>query len=149
MRVEKAPLAGEMSGHIFYGEPWFGFDDALYAGARLLEILAADTRSPTEILEGLPTAVATPELKVPMNEGEPHLFIEAFQEAARFKDATVNTIDGLRADFSDSWGLVRASNTTPVLVLRFEGNDEEALRRVKEKFRQQMLTVNPHLEMPF
>ena len=149
MQEEGAPLAGEMSGHFFFGENWYGFDDALYACARLLEILAADTREPTEILAELPHSLGTPELKVPMVEGQPHKFIERFREAADFEGATITDIDGVRADFDDGWGLVRASNTTPVLVLRFEGRDEAALKRIQDLFRNAMLDLDKNLELPF
>lgn len=149
MKADGAPLAGEMSGHFFFGERWYGFDDGIYAAARLLEILARDPRSAAEVLTSLPSAAGTPELKVPMAEGAPHAFIEAFQKGARFDDARITDIDGVRADFADGWGLVRASNTTPVLVLRFEGDDEPALRRVQAAFREQMLALDPDLPLPF
>ena len=144
-----ALLAGEMSGHIFIKERWYGFDDALYAAARLLEILAKDKRTSTEIFAELPDSVNTPELNVAMNEGEPPVFINSLLEHAHFEGATVSTIDGLRADFPDGWGLVRASNTTPVLVLRFEADDEDALARIMGEFRRAMVQVNPHLSLPF
>ncbi|MDT8408019.1 MAG: phosphomannomutase/phosphoglucomutase [Wenzhouxiangellaceae bacterium] len=149
LKREQAPLAGEMSGHFFFAERWFGFDDGMYAAARLLEILAADTRAVGQILASLPKAESTPELKVEMKEGEPHPFVEEFQRSAQFEDAEINTIDGLRADFKDGFGLVRASNTTPVLVLRFEGQDKKALARIQEQFRKAMLEVNPTLKLPF
>jgi len=149
LKREQAPLAGEMSGHFFFKERWFGFDDGIYAAARLLEILAADSRSASDILGGLPKAESTPELKVEMNEGEPHPFVETFQEQASFKGATVHTIDGVRAEFEDGFGLLRASNTTPVLVLRFEGRDEKALTRIQNQFREAMLAIKPDLKLPF
>lgn len=144
-----ALLAGEMSGHFFFTERWYGFDDGLYAACRLLEILAAEPGDPGEMLESLPNGVSTPELKVEMAEGEHFAFLEKFRKQARFEDARITTIDGLRADFPDAWGLVRCSNTTPCLVLRFEGDDEDALERVKEKFRTQLRTVDPDLKLPF
>jgi len=149
LKQEQAPLAGEMSGHFFFGERWFGFDDGIYAAARLLEILATDERASGQVLAALPSAVSTPELKVEMAEGEPHPFVEAFREQAVFEEAELNTIDGVRADFADGFGLVRASNTTPVLVLRFEGKDKAALTRIQDAFREQMLKVNPALKLPF
>ncbi|MGB5717956.1 MAG: phosphomannomutase/phosphoglucomutase [Gammaproteobacteria bacterium] len=149
IRETGALLAGEMSGHIFIKERWFGFDDALYAAARLLEILARDERSSTEVFAALPDSVNTPEINVTMREGEPPVFIEQLLESAHFEGATVSTIDGLRADFEDGWGLVRASNTTPVLVLRFEADNEEALARIMGDFRRVMLQVNMHLSLPF
>lgn len=149
LKQQQSPLAGEMSGHFFFGERWFGFDDGLYAAARLLEILAADTRAAGQILASLPKAESTPELKVPMKEGQPHAFVEAFQQQARFEGAEVSTIDGVRADFEDGFGLVRASNTTPILVVRFEGTDKAALARIQELFREAMLAINPALKLPF
>ncbi len=144
-----ALLAGEMSGHIFIKERWYGFDDAIYAAARLLEILGKDSRSSTEVFAELPDSVNTPELNVAMHEGEPPVFMNSLLETAHFEGATVSTIDGLRADFPDGWGLVRASNTTPVLVLRFEADDKEALARIMGEFRRVMVQVNPHLSLPF
>ncbi|MGK7296229.1 MAG: hypothetical protein ACNS61_10460 [Candidatus Wenzhouxiangella sp. M2_3B_020] len=149
LKREQAPLAGEMSGHFFFAERWYGFDDGMYAAARLLEILAADTRAPGQILGTLPKAVSTPELKVEMKEGEPHPFVEEFKKRAKFEGAEINDIDGVRADFEDGFGLVRASNTTPVLVVRFEGTDKKALSRIQQLFRDAMLDVNPALKLPF
>ena len=144
-----ALLGGERSGHIVFKDRWFGFDDALYAAARLLEILGKDMRSSTEIFAELPDSVNTPELNVPMREGEPQDYIGRLLENAHFENATVSTIDGMRVDFADGWGLVRASNTTPVLVLRFEADDEAALVRIMEEFRRVMLQVEPGLSLPF
>ncbi|HEY5775163.1 MAG TPA: phosphomannomutase/phosphoglucomutase, partial [Xanthomonadales bacterium] len=149
MKEVDAPFAGEMSGHFFFKERWYGFDCGIYSACRLLEILAADERDPQELLHSLPNSFSTPELKVQMQEGENHAFIEQMQEKARFADARVTTIDGVRADFADGWGLVRASNTTPILVLRFEGDTEQSLQRIKDIFKQQMLAINPDLRMPF
>ncbi|MDT8439321.1 MAG: phosphomannomutase/phosphoglucomutase [Wenzhouxiangellaceae bacterium] len=148
LQRRNAPLAGEMSGHFFFGERWYGFDDGIYAAARLLEILAIDARAPGQVLAALPKAHSTPELKVEMNEGETHPFVSAFKLAAEFPDAEINTLDGLRADFADGFGLVRASNTTPILVLRFEGETRAALVRIQQQFREQMLKVNPALKLP-
>jgi phosphomannomutase/phosphoglucomutase len=144
-----ALLAGEMSGHIFINERWYGFDDGLYAGVRLLEILAGDARSSSEVFAGLPDSVNTPELNVAMQEGEPPVFVKRLLENVHFEGASVSTIDGLRADFDDGWGLVRASNTTPVLVLRFEADDAAALARIMGEFRRVMLQVKPDLKLPF
>src|SRR5690606_26133022 len=150
MRETEAELAGEMSGHFFFGERWYGFDDGIYAAARLLEILAARPESPTEVLTTLPTGVATPEIKVDAPGGDPHGFVERFVAQARFEGgARPSTIDGLRVDFADGWGLVRASNTTPVLVLRFDADSEEALARIQAQFREQLLAVDPGLALPF
>ena len=144
-----APLAGEMSGHVFFKERWFGFDDGLYTGCRLLEILSRSP-NPSAVLEGLPQGVSTPELKLEMNEGEPHALIKRLQTEGVFNGATeVIKIDGLRADYPDGFGLARASNTTPVVVLRFEGDTSEALTRIQNAFRQQLLTLAPHVTLPF
>jgi phosphomannomutase/phosphoglucomutase len=151
MRETEAELAGEMSGHFFFRERWYGFDDGIYAAARLLEILAADPegRSPQQILASLPKGVSTPELKIAMAEGEHYHFIEKFQQAAQFEGARVTTIDGVRADWPDGWGLVRASNTTPVLVLRFDADTDDVLLRIQTTFRQQLLALDPGLKLPF
>ncbi len=149
IRESGALLAGEMSGHIFINERWYGFDDGLYAAARLLEVLAKDDRSSTEVFAELPDSVNTPEINIQMNEGEPPVFMNQLLENAHFEGATVSTIDGLRADFEDGWGLVRASNTTPVLVLRFEADNDEALARIMGDFRRVMLQVNANLSLPF
>ncbi len=149
LQEANSPLAGEMSGHIFFGERWYGFDDALYAGARLLEILAEDPRPTNEIFAELPDSVNTPELKIHLEEGQPNEFMKKFVAKARFDDAKISTIDGMRADFIDGWGLVRASNTTPCLVLRFDADNEGALEQIKDRFREQILSVNPELNLPF
>ncbi|MDZ4728334.1 MAG: phosphomannomutase/phosphoglucomutase [Xanthomonadales bacterium] len=149
MKEIGSPFAGEMSGHFFFGERWYGVDDGIYAAARLLEILASSEAPPEAILNSLPSSYSTPELKVEMQEGENHTFMDALQAQARFDGAKVSTIDGVRADFADGWGLVRASNTTPILVVRFDGETEEALERIKNVFRARMLAVNPDLELPF
>ena len=149
MKETEAELAGEMSGHFFFRERWYGFDDGLYAAARLLEILAASPDDADEMFAALPKSVSTPEIKVPVAEGEQYSFIQSFVEQAKFEGARISTIDGLRADWSDGWGLVRASNTTPMLVMRFDAKDNEALTRVKLAFREQLLKVDPSLSLPF
>ena len=149
MRETHAALAGEMSGHFFFKERWYGFDDGLYSGARLLEILASDPRPPQAVFEALPNSVSTPELKIELAEGEHYKFIERFKQEAKFDGATINQIDGVRADWPDGWGLVRASNTTPVLVLRFDAENMEALKRVQSVFRAQLHAVGPKLKLPF
>lgn len=151
MRETGAELAGEMSGHFFFKERWYGFDDGIYAAARLMEILGGDLqgRTPEEIFATLPKSVSTPELKIELAEGEHYTFMEKFRQQASFGDATLITIDGLRADWPDGWGLVRASNTTPVLVLRFEADDAVALRRIQQVFRKQLLAVDFTLKLPF
>lgn len=150
LKESDALLAGEMSGHIFFKERWYGFDDATYTAARLLEILSADARPVSEIFAELPDMINTPELNVHMGEeGAQHSYMDKLSSSAKFDGAAITTIDGIRADFADGWGLVRASNTTPVLVLRFEAKDEVAINRIKEAFRTQMLAINPELELPF
>ncbi|MDY0021161.1 phosphomannomutase/phosphoglucomutase [Arenimonas caeni] len=149
MRETEAELAGEMSGHFFFRERWYGFDDGLYAAARLLEILSSRGETPQEVFDTLPKGVSTPELKIHVEEGRQYTFIEEFLARAKFEGARIATIDGLRADWPDGWGLVRASNTTPVLVLRFDAKDEDALRRIKEAFREQLLAVDGSLHLPF
>ncbi|HLU00088.1 MAG TPA: phosphomannomutase/phosphoglucomutase [Burkholderiaceae bacterium] len=144
-----APLAGEMSGHIFFKERWFGFDDGLYTGTRLLEILS-EHADPSAVLESLPQDVSTPELKIEMQEGEPHTLITTLQKEGRFPSATeLITIDGVRAEYPDGFGLARPSNTTPVVVLRFEAETQEALDRIKGEFRQALVALKPDITLPF
>ena len=149
MKDTGALLAGEMSGHIFFKERWYGFDDGLYSAARLLEIVSNQTASSAELFQTLPDAFNTPELNIKMEEGEHHKFMDRFMMDADFGSANITMIDGVRADFEDGWGLVRASNTTPVLVLRFEGKTQEALQRIQDKFKHAMLQVDPKLNFPF
>jgi len=138
-----APIAGEMSGHIFFKERWYGFDDATYTAARLLEILSRYA-DPSAVLNALPTSFSTPELNVPCAEGEPARVVEQLKATARFDGASeIITIDGLRADYPDGFGLCRASNTTPVLVLRFEGHTEAALKRIEHEFMTALRAVKP------
>lgn len=144
-----AQLAGEMSGHIFFKERWLGFDDALYAGSRLLEILAPDERSSSEVFAALPDSVTTPELNVAVAEGENFQLMEQMSANAQFPGAKMITIDGVRVEFDDGWGLVRASNTTPSLVMRFEADNAEALRRIQDGFREQLLAIKPDMDIPF
>lgn len=144
-----APLAGEMSGHTFFGERWFGFDDGLYTGARLLEIVSRHD-NPSALLEALPQDISTPELKLEMQDGQPHALIDRLQREGRFPGAdTLITIDGVRAEYPDGFGLARASNTTPVVVLRFEGETDEAITRIKDEFRQALTRLQPGLALPF
>jgi len=137
-----APIAGEMSGHIFFSERWYGFDDATYTAARLLEILSRSA-DPSAVLEELPTSFSTPELNVACAEGEPPHIIERLLAEATFPGAEILTIDGLRAEYDDGFGLIRASNTTPVLVLRFEGHTEAALQRIQHDFMEALRKVKP------
>ena len=143
MKEINSPLGGEMSGHIFFKERWYGFDDGTYAGARLLEIVS---RVPDAgvLLNGLPTSFSTPELNVTCREGEPHTVVEALIKGAHFAaPAKLSTIDGVRVDWPDGFGLIRASNTTPVLVLRFEGHSPEALQRIEAEMLALLRSVKP------
>ena len=143
MKEVNSPLGGEMSGHIFFKERWYGFDDGTYAGARLLEILSCSPDGNT-VLNALPTSFSTPELNVACKEGEPHTVVEALIKAAHFeKPALVSTIDGVRVDWPDGFGLIRASNTTPVLVLRFEGHTQAALERIEADMLALLRSVKP------
>ena len=144
-----APLAGEMSGHVYFADRWYGFDDALYAAARMLEILAAETRPSAEVFAELPDGVGTPELKVDMSEGRKHRFVKELSRNAAALSGRLTGIDGVRVDYPDGWGLVRASNTTPSLVLRFEGDSPEALARIQSVFGRALLDLDPELSLPF
>ena len=144
-----APLAGEMSGHIFFKERWYGFDDAIYAAARMLEILMGAGKKPVEVFAELPEGISTPELKVNMVEGAHLAFMERLLQGDHFTDGKITTIDGLRVDYPDSWGLVRASNTTPCLVVRFEADTAEGLIRIQEQFRGVLLGLEAGLDLPF
>jgi phosphomannomutase/phosphoglucomutase len=149
MRETGALLGGEFSGHIFFKERWFGFDDALYAGARLLEVLSSESRTPDEVFDDLPRSLATPEISVPLSEGASFVLMRRISELANFPEGRITSIDGLRVEFDDGWGLVRASNTTPALTFRFEADDEEALARIQEQFRTLVNGVAPYLTLPF
>ncbi len=144
-----AVLAGELSGHIFFNDRWYGFDDALYSAVRLIEIIAAGNLSSAELFARLPAAVATPELFASLPEGRNFEVMEKLRQRASFGGAELITLDGIRAEFEAGWGLVRASNTTPALGFRFEADDEQTLERIKQLFRQELLAVEPSLELPF
>ena len=146
MKEINSPLGGEMSGHIFFKERWYGFDDGTYAGARLLEILSRSV-DPSAVLDALPTSFSTPELNVACAEGEPHALVQRLQHTTFAAPAKVSTIDGLRVDWPDGFGLIRASNTTPVLVLRFEGHTPEALQRIEAEMLALLKTVKPDAEV--
>jgi len=149
MRETGALLGGEFSGHIFFKERWYGFDDAIYAAARLLDVLASESRAPDELFDDLPDSPATPELHVPLTEGASFLLMRRLAEFANFPDGRIVDLDGLRVEFDDGWGLVRASNTTPSLVFRFEGDDEAALERIKGRFRALLAEAAPYVTPPF
>ena len=144
-----AKLAGEMSGHVFFNDRWFGFDDGLYTAARLLEILSR-VADPSAVLEALPDASTTPELHLQTAEGENFRLIAALQREAKFDGASeVITIDGVRVEYPDGFGLARASNTTPVVVLRFEADTPAALARIQGSLKQAILAVAPDARLPF
>ena len=149
MRETGALLAGEMSGHVFFKERWYGFDDGLYSGARLLEILSR-VQDPSALLNSLPDAVCTPELHIHTAEGENHALLAQLQQTEKFTDAMeIITLDGLRVEYADGFGLARPSNTTPVIVLRFEADNAEALQRIQNDFRTMFRRAAPHLQLPF
>lgn len=149
LRETGARLAGEMSGHIYFNDRWFGFDDALYAAARLIEILSRDTRSSAEVFADFPDSINTPELNIALEEGENFAFIDSLLATAEFTDGKIINIDGLRVDFPNGWGLVRASNTTPSLVVRFEADSEAAMSNIQEQFRPLMKKIKPGIVLPF
>jgi len=149
LRETGALLAGEMSGHTFFKERWYGFDDALYGGARLLEVLSREA-DPGAALKALPNAPSTPELHWSLAEGEPHALVEKLQAAKAFPAAErVLTIDGVRAEYRDGFGLARASNTTPTIVLRFEADNPVALKRIQEDFRRALQPLKPGAPLPY
>lgn len=144
-----ALLAGEMSGHIYFKERWFGFDDGIYAAARLLEILSMDSDSVNQVFARYPASPSTPELNIEVTEASKFSIIQALQESADWGDGSVTALDGIRVDYPKGWGLIRASNTTPMLVLRFEGDSEEDLQQIQNLFRDQLLAVAPDIHWPF
>ena len=149
LKETRAPLAGEMSGHIFFNDRWYGFDDALYSGSRLLELLSK-VPDPSAVLESLPNADSTPELHLKTAEGENFSLVEKLKSEAQFESALeVITIDGVRVEYADGFGLARPSNTTPVVVLRFEADSPAALRRIQQDFRSALLAVKPDANLPF
>lgn len=144
-----APLAGEMSGHIFFKDRWYGFDDGLYTGARLLEILSRES-DPNACLNDLPNAICTPELQLKCAEGEPFTLLDTIKANAIFPSSqSLNTIDGIRVEYTDGFGLARPSNTTPVVVMRFEADSEEAIKRIQAEFKQAILQAKPDAQLPF
>ena len=150
MKETGAPLAGEISGHIFFADRWFGCDDGMYAGCRLLEILSLLDDPASQVFAGLKTGITTPALYIEVAEDKKFQLVDALSaRAEQFAGGRPTTIDGLRVDFPDGWGLVRASNTTASLVARFEGRDEEALQRVKTQFRNHLKAVDDSLDVPF
>ena len=149
MRETGAPLGGEMSGHVFFKDRWYGFDDGLYAGVRLLELLSREN-DPSAVLNALPQSTSTPELQLTLAEGENFTLIAALQQQAEFPGADeIIKIDGLRVEYPDGFGLVRASNTTPVAVMRFEAESEDALARIQAEFKRVILSEKPDAVMNF
>ncbi len=146
---QHAALGGELSGHIFFKERWYGFDDAVYSGARLVEILGKSKQTLDDLFNEFPDSINTPELRLPIGDEEKFKFMDEFKAKAKFEDANIVTIDGLRVEFQDGWGLLRPSNTTPNLIMRFEANDENAMKRIQEVFRKELLALNSNLELPF
>lgn len=149
LRETGAPLAGEMSGHVFFKDRWYGFDDGLYTGARLLELLAR-VSDPSKVLNDLPNSLSTPELQLKLEEGENFALIARLQKEARFEGADeIVSIDGLRVEYPDGFGLARSSNTTPVVVMRFEADSQEALARIQNDFKRVILAAKPDAKLPF
>ena len=149
MKISGALLAGEMSGHIFFKERWFGFDDGIYSAARLLEILSQEKNSAEEVFDAFPNDISTPEINIQVTDENKFSIIDALQSDAQWGKAELTTIDGVRVDYPKGWGLVRASNTTPVLVLRFEADDAAELERIQQVFREQLRAIAPDLQLPF
>jgi len=149
LKESGAALAGEMSGHIFFKERWFGFDDGVYAGARLIELLAKQDQTPQAIFDALPDSINTPELRMEFAEGEHYRFMDKLKEVAKFSDASVSKIDGLRVDYPDGFGLIRPSNTTPILVLRFEADSQAGIERIQQDFATAIRQIDPNIATPF
>ena len=149
MQETGALLGGEFSGHIFFGERWYGFDDGMYAAGRLAEILSTHGASLDETLADLPSSISTPEILIPIDESEKFSVMERIIHRADFSSGKVNTLDGIRVDYRDGWGLVRASNTTAALTARFEASSEQALEVIKQEFRAQIALVDPSLDLDF
>jgi phosphomannomutase/phosphoglucomutase len=149
IRETGAALGGEMSGHLFFKERWYGFDDAIYAAARLCELLSRRSESPSEVFSQIPDTVNTPELRLEMNEGEHHQLIFELVTQGKFEGGRTCEIDGIRVDFDDGFGLARASNTTPTVILRFEADTQEGLERIQACYREQILALRPKIQLPF
>ena len=149
MKEVDAMLGGEMSGHIFFKERWFGFDDGVYTGARMLEIISNQDKTSNELFSELPFSYTTPEINIILDkDGFQHEFMEKFVKESRFPNSEISMMDGLRADYKNGWGLIRASNTTPCLVMRFEADTEKELLMIKEKFVEEIYKIDPKIEIP-
>jgi len=149
MKEENALLAGEMSGHVFFKERWYGFDDGLYTGARLLEILSQEARTSSEVFHDFPDSINTPELKLSVNNDQREKLLENLRQSTLFRDAKLVMLDGVRVEFENGFGLMRGSNTTPHLTFRFEGKDKATLEFIQDKFRQALLNIDATLRLPF
>jgi phosphomannomutase / phosphoglucomutase len=148
MKETNSILAGELSGHMFIKERWFGFDDGIYVAARFLEMMAASKKTCSEMFAEIPNSVNTPELKIPIADAQKFIFMEKLIKQAKFPDGEINKIDGLRVDYKDGFGLVRSSNTTPYLIMRFEGDSAEILKRIQHSFKEQLLLLDNNLQLP-
>ncbi|MFC3909077.1 phosphomannomutase/phosphoglucomutase [Legionella dresdenensis] len=149
MKDLNAVLAGEMSGHLFFKDGWYGFDDAMYSACRLLELISKSHQTVEQQFDAIPDSVNTPEIKITIDETRKFHFMQLFSELAQFDEASIIRIDGLRVEFEQGWGLVRASNTTPCLVARFEASDQENLADIQNRFKNQLLKVDNTLDIPF
>ena len=150
MKEVGAILGGEMSGHIFFNERWYGFDDGLYTASRMLELVSKQEHASSIFFKQIPSCPCTPEINIPLEkEEQQYSFMKDFSENAQFPDATITDIDGIRADYPYGWGLLRASNTTPSLVARFEADSESQLLNIKKEFKQQILKIDSEIDVPF
>ncbi len=149
LKETQAALAGEMSGHLFFNDRWYGFDDGLYAAVRLLEILSLEMADADSVFAEFPENATTPELNIAVSDADKFTLVERLKAQANFPDGTVSTLDGLRVDFSNGWGLIRASNTTPMLVARFEGHTDADLAQICQRFHALLQQVAPQLSLPF
>ena len=149
IREQGAILGGEFSGHVFFCERWFGFDDGIYAAARVAEIISTEGKSLIELVADLPTSVSTPEILIASDDNEKFALIQQLVDQCQFEGGKINTIDGLRVDFPFGWGLVRASNTTGALTLRFEADSTEQLMLIQSLFRTELSRIKPTMELPF
>ena len=148
MQETGAVVGGEFSAHVFIKDRWFGYDDGLYTAARFMEILAAGTATSDDLLQSLPTSLVTPEIRIEVDESHKFELMARLEQLADFPGALVNRLDGIRADFDRGWGLVRASNTTPALLLRFEAETEDVMQRIQGEFRALLQRVDPILDFP-
>jgi phosphomannomutase/phosphoglucomutase len=149
LRETGAAMAGDMSGHFLFNDRWFGFNDALYAAIRIVEILSADMRASSELFDDLPDNINTPELHVALAASESARFMEQFFNLAKFPDGDIVKVDGMRVEFPDGWGLIRASSDSDELSLRFEADSREALSRIQGQFKSVILQISPTISLPF